>query len=37
MDVDVHEDSAGNLCCAGFIFFNEVVRIYERGNKALIN
>ena len=34
MDVSSHEDSAGEFCCAGSIFFNEVVRIYEHGNKS---
>ena len=29
-----HEDSAGEFCCAGSIFFNEVM-IYQQGNKAL--
>ena len=32
MDVNSHEDSAGELYC-----FNEDVRIYEQGSKALIN
>ena len=27
----------GEFCCAGSIFFKEVVRIYEQGNNALIN
>ena len=36
VDVSSHEDSAGELCRAGSIF-NEVVRIYEQGNKALFN
>ena len=37
MDVSSNEDSAGDLCSAESFFFNEVDRIYEQGNKALIN
>ena len=37
MDVSSHEDSAGEFCCAGSNFLNEVVGTYEQGNKALIN
>ena len=36
MDVSSHEDLAGEFCCAGSIFFNEVVKIYEQGNKLLL-
>ena len=35
MDMSLHEDSACEFCCAGSIFFNGVVKIYEQGNKAL--
>ena len=31
------EDTAGEVYCAGSVFFMEVARIYERGNKALID
>ena len=27
MEVSLHEDSAGEFCCVGSIFFNEVVGI----------
>ena len=36
MDVSSHEDLAGEFYCAGSIFFNEAVRIYEQGSKALV-
>ena len=32
------KDSTGEFCCASSIsFFNELVSVYEQGNKALIN
>ena len=31
------EDLASDICCAASIFFSEVVRIYEQGNKAIIS
>ena len=33
---ELHEDSAGEVCCAGYSF-NKIIRIFEQGNKALIN
>ena len=35
MDLSSHEDSAVEFCSAAYIF-NEAVRIYEQGNKALL-
>ena len=36
VNVNSHEDSASELLCR-VCLFNEVVRIDEQGNKALIN
>ena len=37
LQMNSHEDSAGEFCYTGSVFFSEVVRIYQQGNKALIN